>query len=159
MTVEGLVSAFLGPVIAGEGSAYSYVEVFDLTQDQTILNLWDCEGYGCPNAGDDDIAFIAGLFTQPVDIQGGDLIEITLQASVNPVDPYLPGTTANALADPYFQIDPSYLNANPGVSLEFSPGINNVPVSSTPEPSCVGLAGIAIACAFGRRRFSNRTRA
>jgi hypothetical protein len=49
------------------------------------------------------------------------------------------GGIANAVADPYFQIDPAFLAANPGYSLEFSPGITNQPVSAVPLPASFPL--------------------
>jgi hypothetical protein len=61
-----------------------------------------------------------------------------------------------ALADPYFSIDPSWLAANPGYSLEFSDGIDNVPISATPLPPALPMFGAALfalgACAWRRRR-------
>ena len=54
----------------------------------------------------------------------------------------------SASVDPIFEINPAFLAAHPGYSLEFSAGIASPPVSSTiPEPSTwamliVGFAGL-----------------
>jgi hypothetical protein len=57
--------------------------------------------------------------------------------------------TATATADPYIQIDSAFLAANPGYSLEFSQGINNVPVGVTPLPAALPLFGSAVVGLFG----------
>jgi MYXO-CTERM domain-containing protein len=61
-----------------------------------------------------------------------------------------------AMADPFIQIDPSFLADNPGFSLEFSDGIDNVPVSETPLPAALPMFGAALlalgAFAWRRRR-------
>lgn len=61
---------------------------------------------------------------------------------------------ASAWADPYIQIDPSFLAANPGYSLEFSSGIDNVPISPVPLPAALPLFGSAALglLAFAKRR-------
>ena len=47
---------------------------------------------------------------------------------------------ASAYADPYIAIDPTWLAANPGYSLSFSPGIVNAgPGSAAPEPAAWAL--------------------
>jgi hypothetical protein len=61
--------------------------------------------------------------------------------------------TAQALIDPYFTIDPSFLAANPGYSLEFSPGIDNEPLA-TPLPAALPLfgSGVMMLAGFAVRR-------
>jgi hypothetical protein len=48
--------------------------------------------------------------------------------------------TGSAFADPIVQIDPTFLAANPGYSLEFSSGL----ISAAPEPGSVGLTLIGL---------------
>jgi hypothetical protein len=84
------------------------------------------------------------IFTDLMDNSGGDLIEITLAATATPENSNLLGTSANAIADPYFQIDPTFAAANPDVSLIFRPGIENVPLTATPEPSDFLVTGAAM---------------
>jgi hypothetical protein len=66
--------------------------------------------------------------------------------------------SANGYFDPYFQIDPVYAAAHPGVSLVFDPGVGNgVPgaltVTPVPEPeTLVLMAGGLGALALRRRR-------
>jgi len=52
------------------------------------------------------------------------------------------GTVASAIADPFIEIDPTFASANPGYSLVFSSGVNNV--SSVPEPSSFGFFTLII---------------
>jgi len=59
--------------------------------------------------------------------------------------------TASALADPYLYIDPTTPNAGL-YSIVVSPGIGNVPLGSTPEPSSVMLFGSGVAGLAGLLR-------
>jgi hypothetical protein len=78
---------------------------------------------------------------QDVEIPGGDVIEVIMGAGTTVG---VPGG-ASASVDPQISIDPAYLAANPGVSLEFSPYI-------TPEPSSLGLILGGLAAVVGVRR-------
>ncbi len=68
---------------------------------------------------------------------------------------YLDGGTATAyaVADPTFQVDPSFLAANPGYNLEFSDGIGNR-VGGVTEPAtwAMLLGGFGLTGAALRRR-------
>jgi hypothetical protein len=137
VTISGLVGAGLGPDATGEANAYSDVTVEDTTaNDEQLLFLYDCVGYGCGAVG---AIATNGDYTLPLPVLGGDIIAIEVAAAANPI-----GTNGEAVADPYFQIDPSFLAANPGVSLEFSPGIENVPLTATPEPNAFCIMGAAM---------------
>ena len=63
--------------------------------------------------------------------------------------------SASAYADPYLVIDPSTPNASQ-YSIIVSPGVGNVPLGSTPEPSSLMLLGSGVAGLAGlmRRRQS-----
>jgi len=54
------------------------------------------------------------------------------------------GGTASASLDPFIEIDPTFLAANPGYSLSVSPGVDNSPpgtgtASAVPEPASLAL--------------------
>ncbi len=61
-------------------------------------------------------------------------------------------SSAEADADPHIYIDPAYLAANPGATLEISPGVGNIgptAISAAPEPSTwllmfAGIGGIGL---------------
>jgi hypothetical protein len=68
------------------------------------------------------------------------------------------GATANASADPYIFIDPSFANANQ-YSILFSDGVSNSPLSTTPEPRSAALVCGALIMLIGlsaKRKMMNR---
>jgi hypothetical protein len=68
-------------------------------------------------------------------------------------------SAATAYADPYIVIDPTWLAANPGYSLSFSPGIVNAgPGSAAPEPAswALMLSGFGLVGGAMRRRQAGR---
>ena len=83
-----------------------------------------------------------------VDFYGGDqylnFVQLTAAASGY-------GGSAQAFADPYIYVDPNYANAS-DYSIVVSQGIANTPVSATPEPSSLALAGVALGCVVLLRR-------
>jgi hypothetical protein len=79
-------------------------------------------------------------------------------ALVAKVDPSNPDAIALALADPYIQNDAAFLTANPGYSLEFSDGIDNVPIAATPVPPALPMFGAAL-LALGAFAWRRRERA
>ena len=90
--------------------------------------------------------------TATADATMGQLDQVEVDAETDTVV----GQSASAFVDPRIYIDPAYLAANPGVSLEISDGIGNLgpaPVSSVPEPANVAfvLAGLTLITALRRR--------
>lgn len=81
----------------------------------------------------------------PVVIPTNTPIEMQVFAGADALDNGGFGTTLNATADPYFQLDPSFVSSNPGYSLDFSPGFFNVQ-STVPEPgsSTSALFGVLV---------------
>lgn len=87
-----------------------------------------------------------------------------LAASNSPVGVYLEaglvhfGTDVNAglisaFIDPFIQIDPLWLSANPGYSLTFDAGVGNATVSAVPEPATTALLLFGAGVLGLRRRF------
>jgi hypothetical protein len=139
VSLSGIAGAGLGPFSIASAEAYAEIKIFDLTANSFVLDLWDCAGLFCTRG---DVIAIAGSYTQSLSLMSNTEFEIELTATANPL-----GTSANAVADPYIQIDPSFAAATPGFSVLVSQGISNAPVSSTPEPSTVSL--ILVSLGFG----------
>jgi hypothetical protein len=70
------------------------------------------------------------------------------------------GGKATAIADPFIQIDPSFLASYPEYSLTFGDGAVNIPPSATSEPSSLLLLGTGLLGGIGviRRKFMNKWR-
>ena len=100
---------------------------------------------------------IAGSYTQSLSLSSNTEFEIELGAVANPNDAS-GQDSANAVADPFIQIDPSFAAANPGFSVEVSPGISNSAVSSTPEPSTFSLIILALGIMYVVHRRSHKAR-
>jgi hypothetical protein len=78
-------------------------------------------------------------------------IYVRLQASAESVE-----ESGFAFADPFFSIDPQFAAANPGYSLQFSPGVGNSYSTALPEPSAwtimlVGFGGLGGAMRWRRK--------
>lgn len=108
----------------------------------------------------------SGLFDDMVNVPTNQLLSVQLQvysetgSEGNFTGSPTPLTyTANALADPYIQLDPSFSAANLGYSLEFSAGINNAPLSSTPEPATWAMLGFGVFLIIGLLQQQKRGRA
>lgn len=84
---------------------------------------------------------------------GGQVDQVLLETYIETG----PGTSGMGFVDPHIYIDPAYLAANPGVSLEFSAGVGNLGptgVTAVPEPANAALlvAGLSLFAALRRRR-------
>ena len=102
------------------------------------------------------------VFDQTFSLRGGRIYHIGLgaYASAQGINAdYEPVfRSSRAFADPYFNIDPDFLAANPGFSLAFSPGVGNTlapPGGAVPEPAtwAMMIAGFgAVGSAMRSRR-------
>lgn len=95
-------------------------------------------------------------FDESLMIKTNEPYLVTMVAGVMTTDyGWRDGTLARALVDPTFTIDPSWLFANPGYSLEVSPGLDNGKLA-TPLPPALALYGTGILAlitfAWHRRR-------
>jgi hypothetical protein len=85
------------------------------------------------------------LFKDAISLLPNTLYKVSLSAAVTTNDAgEAIGTLGQALADPSIQIDPLFLAANPGFSLEFSDGIDNSQLSPTPLPPSFSMFGAAL---------------
>jgi hypothetical protein len=90
------------------------------------------------------------FYRVPLFLASNSPYEVSLLAAAGGADPAEQrGAHAQADADPYVQIDPSFLAANPGYSLEFSAGIDNVPISAAPLPAALPLFGSGVIAMAG----------
>ena len=76
-------------------------------------------------------------------------------------------SSASALADPYIQIDPTFLSTHPGFSVVVSDGVANSPAggggggggtSTVPEPATVWSLGFGLLALVGVARRNSRAR-
>lgn len=86
-----------------------------------------------------------------VTIKTHALVELGWVAPNGNLNQWHQNASAFAFVDPFFYIDPEWLEDNPGYSLEFSPGIENS--LAVPEPRAwmllligFGSAGVALRC-------------
>ncbi len=93
-----------------------------------------------------------GLFfggVNPFGVVPYALITVNMFAGIDLVFPGSSNFSGDVSIDPLFNIDPAFLAANPGYTLEFSPGIGNsaagVPELGTWMLMLVGLGGLGVA--------------
>jgi hypothetical protein len=97
----------------------------------------------------------------PIQLRTGVLYTVQLDADLALTESLGSSFAANLYVDPVFTIDPTFLQQNPGYSLEFSDGIGNSP--DAPEPgTCAmmlaGFSGLAVSRIAGRsNRFTRST--
>jgi hypothetical protein len=152
-TVSGTTTAYLtngtdqtrSIAIASVQITNSALEVLDSSACITEFNDdAPCWGWG-----------IAGSFSQNLSLTSNVVYTALISAYANAADPceIIGGcyaVSATASADPYIQIDPAFLAANPGYSLVLSPSVGNIPTSSsTPEPTSFGLVAAGLIGAYG----------
>ena len=128
----------------------------DFYSDDTTGVIQAEEGYKIAEVDYDDPSgdsVLAGTFSTDV-TPGMTIGEIALNVKVDTSSTDMGlSSSGEAVADPYIYIDPAFLAANPGVTLEISPGVGNTPptTSAAPEPQGwllllmgVGGAGLMI---------------
>jgi hypothetical protein len=87
-----------------------------------------------------------------VDFSANTIYYVESDVSIT-LDSYTGPFSASIVADPAFTIDPTFLAANPGYSLQFSSGVSDPP-SAAPEPTAWALMILGLGAAGGllRRR-------
>jgi len=122
VTETGFVLANVQNESFGGASASAYASVVSFTYDKTTTLGRSVQ------------------FRNSLSLTTNTPYEVVLNAQVSSWDiGETAGTVATAVADPYFQIDPAFLAANPGYSLEFSPGITNQQIAAVPLPASFPL--------------------
>ena len=109
-----------------------------------------CGGSGLPT-------LTSRNFNDKIFLSSNTLYSVELFADADSTDTSGQGITlARALADPFIEIDTSFLADHPGLSLEFSDGIVNAPISAVPLPPALSMFGAALLAlgAFAWRRRS-----
>jgi hypothetical protein len=132
----------------GNPGSYADVAIYN-----AALREYACAGAACIDPYNNP--YPSHSFSDNVSLVSNQIYTVRLDAAAFSFDHLaLGGASATATADPYFQIDPAFLAANPGYSLEFSPGIDNVPISATPLPPALPLfaSGVIALAGFAWRR-------
>jgi hypothetical protein len=137
------------------GDSVASILIVDASENTLYQNLIQ-SAHNTPNP---DATLTAGG-TFSFSTMGGTANLVQLMAGA---DGYgLPGqgvTTYSAYIDPYIAIDPTYLAAHPGVTLEVSAGVDNAPPSGVPEPSTWTFALAGLFALGGALRVSRRSTA
>jgi hypothetical protein len=154
LSISGTATASLGPVFNISAVAYSEVKIVDLSLDLVVLDITACVGTPC---NDFRTQIFPGGYDLPFTVNSSDEFSISVSAVATPNDSGgVLGTSANAVADPFIQIDPTFLENNPGDSLAFSPDITNA-ATSAPEPSSLVLLSGALVLWICFRRLHRTT--
>jgi len=147
--VSGLLQASMsGPIIFNGPNSYAALTIYgpgaiEKLQEEATAGA----GYSQKptDSFDDTVSLPANQLIQ---------VELTAVSAASTITTGFASTyTGMASIDPYIQIAPSFAAANPGYSLEFSPGVYNAPAAA-PEPAAyVPLAAglLAIASCVRRR--------
>jgi hypothetical protein len=135
--------------------ASAFVTIYDLTTDSLLLDVAACDGNDC-----NPVVTFTDFNKRPLMVTSSDIYDVQLGAIAFPdaADQFAGlGSLAQAIADPYIEINSAFAAANPGFSLEFSAGVENVQSTATPEPSyaILPLVGIMLAVTVFKRKRGN----
>ena len=121
------------------------------------LGLAVCSG-DCTQRPGDGVSTLDGSRT--IDLFADTTNNVTLSAQIELSSLFK--SSASALVDPFFQIDPAFLSTHPGYSIVVSDGVPNNPPegsSTVPEPSTVWPLGFGMLALVGiARKNVNRRR-
>ena len=121
------------------------------------LGLAVCTG-DCTQRPGDGVSTLDGSWT--IDLFADTTNNVTLSAQIELSSLFR--SSASALVDPFFQIDPAFLSTHPGYSIVVSDGVPNNPPdgsSTVPEPSTVWPLGFGMLAVGGlARKNVNRRR-
>jgi len=154
LTTLQLTTGVSGGGFLNHDSAYAYV-VFDqsTTISQVVANVCTDSGYQtCGQTIVDNQQFndVTGTFLNYVIPMWSHTVVVSAYVNLNSNA----GTTldeAEATADPFIQIDPAFLAANPGYSLVFSSNVTNAPPVPLPGAAWLLASGLFAAARLGRR--------
>jgi len=149
-----LVTTDLTTAISGNASASASIKIFSLASD---LGFGDVQAEVCSNingCGSESPSFDGTLDATAF---ADEAAEVSISFGAGGGGNAVEGGTAGVSVDPLIEIDPTYLLANPGLTLEFSPGVGNgLPAAPqpVPEPPSLALlaAGMAALAAWRRRQ-------
>lgn len=153
--VSGFVVANISAPALGEGvyaAAYATMTITDETTGAVYLEEYVCNG-AC---GSGPTLTYTTFLDLPLMITAGDEVQVQMGAVANPQG----AVSTTAIADPYFQIDPTFASENPGYNLEFSAGVDNAEgPAAVPESSTLGLVGVGVLLiVLGHKRLASRER-
>jgi hypothetical protein len=135
----------VGPAIS-DGYAFSELVVTTDSNGPSGASIAICSS-GC-GAGSGSTSFSGALSTQASSGAIGT-VHLEVEASASSL-PGL-GITANASADPYIYIDPSFARAA-GYSILVSPDVGNGIPTATPEPGSLSLGAIGMCAILAAHR-------
>jgi len=154
LKVPVIVSAFLTSGVTSTDGDFLFRTFGDATLGISTGQIGDlglavCTG-DCAQRPGDGVSTLDGSWT--IDLFADTTNNVTLSAQIELSSLFQ--SSASALVDPFFQIDPAFLSTHPGYSIVVSDGVPNNPPngsSTVPEPSTVwplgfgmlALAGIA----------------
>lgn len=162
LKVPVIVSAFLTSGVTSTDGDFLFrsfgAATLGISAGQTGgLGLAVCSG-DCAQRPGDGVSTLDGSWT--IDLLADATYTVSLSATIG-LDSLFQ-SSASALVDPFFQIDPAFLSTHPGYSIVVSDGVPNNPPegsSTVPEPSTVWPLGFGMLALAGiARKNVNRGR-
>jgi hypothetical protein len=134
ISVQGALLTSVLPGDGGEAYGQTAIDIVDSSHRVTACTSTDTPANPCGSTP-------ANVrFDEELLLPSGVVDQIYMEATAHSNSTQ----SAGAFADPYIEIDPAFLAANPGYSLIFSPGVLNDPPPDVPEPTSLALFGTAI---------------